>query len=588
VFEYVDGGNLLEFFKNTPPPTSPQDKHDFWTSYKGIFEGAHRIHQLTTYHDHNNRYCIVHQDIKPENILLKRAGETSMYRFQAKIADFGYSHIRSVNSDGCDKLGLDRQGSQMYSAPECSHHEPYLQRGTNRITEQADIFSLGCVTSDAAAWVVSGHDGRMAYHQNRLAETDIIDSFKGSGYGGCFHNGVGMLNAVQNMHRAIKSLVPHDQITSGIIDIVETDMLNRQPHERLPARQLKEKFGHILNGYIYTQTGPSYQSSWNPPCRAPGLERLESDEPVIQATEPPFSPVDLQTTPTRPSSSPFPSRPVNSPLSPQLTPDTDRTRRRKPYKSSSNVGRLKRSISSFKKSLNIRNSLNRTDSTASSHPSSSEPPTLTLEEVVNWREDKKASRNVDPLVDSRIRSLQSQLNGRDHLFFIDDSATMNKMSPEILKAFETMSYLAKSIDPDALELSFASKPTKLIRNTATTPLVNALSSHQYSTQSTLMEQSMDQYVDNVLMPRLANWLRGRTSLVPAKLISVFVFTDGAWGQNREKAAGVQKPITRLMNLIEERKLSRTQVMIQFVRFGNDSDGHRYLNYLDVFGKEKDW
>ncbi|KAF3001704.1 hypothetical protein E8E14_000681 [Neopestalotiopsis sp. 37M] len=586
VFEYVDGGNLLEFFKSTPPPTSPQDKHDFWTSYKGIFEGAHRIHQLTTHHDHNNMYCIVHQDIKPENILLKLTGETSKYRFQAKIADFGYSHIRSVNLDGCDKLGLDRQGSQMYSAPECSHHELYLQRGTNRITEQADVFSLGCVTSDAASWVVSGHNGRMKYHQNRLAETDTIDSFKGSGYGGCFHNGVRMLNAVQDMHTVIKSLVPHDQITSGIVDIVETDMLHQHPPARLPARQLKEKFGHILNGYVYAQTGPSYQSLRNPPRHVPGLERLESDESVIQATEAPFSPVDSQTTPTRPSSSPFPSRPMNPPLSPQLTPDTDRARKRKPSKSSSNVERLKMSISSFKKSLTNRNSPNPTDPPASSPPSSIEPPTLTLKEVVNWREDKKASRNVDPVVDSRIKSLQSQLNGRDHLFFIDDSVTMSKMSPEVLKAFETMSYLAKSIDPDALELSFASKPTKLIRNTSTTPLVNALSTHQYSLSSTLMEQSMDQYVDNVLMPRLSNWLRGRTSFTPAKLISVFVFTDGAWGQNREKAAGVQQPIARLMDKIQQRKLSRTQVMIQFVRFGDDADGHRYLNYLDVFGKEK--
>ncbi|ETS80187.1 hypothetical protein PFICI_07716 [Pestalotiopsis fici W106-1] len=250
VLEFVDSGNLLEFFQKTPPPASSQDVHDFWTSYSGLFEGVREMHQVTASYGRDDIYRIVHQDIRPENILLGRSGKVSRYQFQPKIADFKYSHMKSVRSDDRDMFGLDRLGRQRYAALDFSHYEPDLHRGPNRITAEADIFSLGYMTSDAAAWVLFGQNGRTAYHQKRLLEAATIQGFKGSGYGGCFHDGIEMLNAVKNMHREIKGHEPRDQLTSSIIDVVETHMLSSQPHLRMPAAQLKYIFEEILNGRI--------------------------------------------------------------------------------------------------------------------------------------------------------------------------------------------------------------------------------------------------------------------------------------------------------------------------------------------------
>jgi serine/threonine protein kinase len=59
VLEFVDGGNLLDFLKMMPSPSTLQDIRDFWTSYKGIFEGVQRIHQLTDHYSEADTYRLV-------------------------------------------------------------------------------------------------------------------------------------------------------------------------------------------------------------------------------------------------------------------------------------------------------------------------------------------------------------------------------------------------------------------------------------------------------------------------------------------------------------------------------------------------
>jgi hypothetical protein len=210
-------------------------------------------------------------------------------------------------------------------------------------------------------------------------------------------------------------------------------------------------------------------------------------------------------------------------------------------------------------------------------------PRLTQKEVEDWRRARKDGTAVDIRTDRTIESLKSNLSGRDHLFFIDDSFTMSQMSDVVSDAFAIMSYIAKQFDPDSLELVFASSPVDVKKSSATSPLIDELRTHRYAHGITLMEHSMDQFMEKILMPRLR-----RIRLMPAVRTSVFIFTDGCWGEDQEKAAGVQRPIERLMTKILEQRIPRTQVMIQFVRFGDNAAGRQYLNYLDDFGEENGW
>ncbi len=65
----------------------------------------------------NFRLCRIHQDIRPENILLKKGPSESPYKFTPKVADFGlYSRVRTVRErSGGSGMGLDHYGNQQFS-----------------------------------------------------------------------------------------------------------------------------------------------------------------------------------------------------------------------------------------------------------------------------------------------------------------------------------------------------------------------------------------------------------------------------------------------------------------------------------------
>lgn len=55
----------------------------------------------------------IHEDIKPDNILLRKGPSGSSYDFTPLLTDFGHSHFRVAKEEG-DDMGLDRQGNQTY------------------------------------------------------------------------------------------------------------------------------------------------------------------------------------------------------------------------------------------------------------------------------------------------------------------------------------------------------------------------------------------------------------------------------------------------------------------------------------------
>jgi hypothetical protein len=101
----------------------------------------------------------------------------------------------------------------------------------------------------------------------------------------------------------------------------------------------------------------------------------------------------------------------------------------------------------------------------------------------------------------------------------------------------------------------------------------------------MMETCLDEFVD-VIHKRLSPSL-GRNILngFQQKPLSIFVCTDGRWAKDEDKAAGVQRPVQRLAEKVQQLKLGRTRVMLQFLRFGDDENGCRYLKYLDDMGEE---
>lgn len=112
VTEFVDGQTLTQWMIDNPRPTLE--------AVRGIVEQVAK--GLLAFH----RLEMLHQDLRPENILIDRTGTV-------KIVDFGSTRVAGIESDEQALLGTPQ-----YTAPEYFLGEP----GTPR----SDQFSLGVIT----------------------------------------------------------------------------------------------------------------------------------------------------------------------------------------------------------------------------------------------------------------------------------------------------------------------------------------------------------------------------------------------------------------------------------------------------------
>jgi len=117
VTEYVDGLNLRQWMD----VHRQADIKEVREIVKQIASGLRAFHRLE----------MVHQDIKPENIMLDANG-------RAKVIDFGSTKIAGIQEIATPLERTTLLGTRNYTAPEYLVNQP----GTSR----SDIFSLGVIT----------------------------------------------------------------------------------------------------------------------------------------------------------------------------------------------------------------------------------------------------------------------------------------------------------------------------------------------------------------------------------------------------------------------------------------------------------
>jgi hypothetical protein len=129
-------------------------------------------------------------------------------------------------------------------APEC--YKPDTDEGQTqvppKVTWAADIWSLGCIFSEAAMWIADGYKGVVEYRRQRMAETDRI-LFKCSDG---FHDGERVLQSVLDCHRDIEDrLRRSDYITKDVLDAMVDEMLWEE--DRPNAKALIRKADVVLS-----------------------------------------------------------------------------------------------------------------------------------------------------------------------------------------------------------------------------------------------------------------------------------------------------------------------------------------------------
>lgn len=483
------------------------------------------------------------------------------------------------------------------------------------ITTKADIFSIGAVISHSSVWLHGGPDAQVQYLKQRRAEHKKNPRFANGDYEGCFHDGIAPLPIIARKHEhVIQSCHDNDSITAFVLGLVESDML-RPAKERASANIICEKFEQFVMKLDWPVSRPqspcradsapeslpstsmtnsseattksSYWSQESPPSAVDGMS---SDVNVLQA--------DVKEKPSRPHLVPnLPPLITVSPQRQEMIPLVDPKKPPVPQDDSklsaepllsSHTDDSRPSSDHAAGPSSFQNDAGGTSGGTS--PMAEIADRTTVEHVLAFREANKKGTPADPETRQLVDYLEHNLGGRDQIFFIDDSTSMGEHLDTMKKGFLALSCIAKRLDPDKVELSFASRPCKVYKAKKTRRLYDLVSKHDYHGHSGLMESNFGSLVDSVIIPLLPWKLFGiNVHPMARKQVSVYVFTDGNWGTDNKGAAfGVQRPVKRLMDEVKRRKLARNQVSLHFVRFGTHENGRQYLDHLDKFGQKEDW
>lgn len=133
------------------------------------------------------------------------------------------------------------------------------RRGSlSAVSQGIDIWSLGCVLSIAATWVVLGYQGISQFNKIRQrAISRVLTDVKrqqslqhpnaGLNAGDYFHNGHQVLDDVLSWHDVLRSATRKtDGLTSQVLDLLDQKMLLGGARKRIKAKDLCEELKHIL------------------------------------------------------------------------------------------------------------------------------------------------------------------------------------------------------------------------------------------------------------------------------------------------------------------------------------------------------
>jgi len=113
-----------------------------------------------------------------------------------------------------------------------------------------DVWSLGCVFSVVATFVVLGPVGILQYEEARRMVVTQLDRQEHPNVVAQdgFHDGENALPMIRDWHLYLKSSVRKtDKWTEKVLDLVDNCMLLGDPHQRLSARKIRVRLGEIVS-----------------------------------------------------------------------------------------------------------------------------------------------------------------------------------------------------------------------------------------------------------------------------------------------------------------------------------------------------
>ncbi|KAG5814442.1 hypothetical protein H9Q74_002676 [Fusarium xylarioides] len=637
ILEHASEGSLLELFKRNETPVTEEERRCFLYGLMGLTKAIDKIQNLGG-GPRNQRTGFAHRDIKPANILVfpGQDGRYS-YGFRMKLADFDTATPnRPIDED--ESSFQDNDGNRTYCSPEATRLYRDQEQGLMQVPVASDIWSLGCVISEAIVWVAGGTAALDEAASDRRREILTHGTLLADGsFGECFHNSSTALTCVVKSHSAaLDGLQGPIFLSRNVCSLVEHWMLVPYRERQSPIliwKNFERNYREIFhpapplgrhsppllpqpgfhNTPILTQSPMNMTESFFQPDRSPHQWTSSHPGPSRQIGSPDVHQRDPLGINTRmPSNN---GTPIDRHASSQWSPNG--------FQAISELEDKSPPVSAIStKEFNLGNT-----SGSPMHPGISFPaqdnhchsipdanrPAKTSVDITRLTPQKQheagmyGDLTIDNVVSHRKKNgkreslegyekFRNRMGNRRFVFIIDDSETMRDREREVLKVLEVLVWLVWKIDQSGPEIRFTSKPDKKF------PIERR---PRFLLKMELMRDALDKFINPV-----RQWLSGNDAetlcnmkhsfnqifsdanmVDPKRPTSVIILTDGIWEQGGSlEEKGVEACITKIIKRMEDKGIGDTAFAFQFVSFGNDPVGLRRLKYLDddaLYGGNED-
>ncbi|KAL9604134.1 MAG: hypothetical protein Q9219_000722 [cf. Caloplaca sp. 3 TL-2023] len=245
LIEYADLGNLEDYWRTTPKPSTKAEKIKLYDRLCSITHGLATIHggSPETSPDHPTDLGWYH-DMKPANILVFSGSGTSEYDVYFKIADLSLCRFKPKASHHHQASALDLFGTRAYGAPETWRQQFSPNPIPIQVQQEVAVWSFGCILSEATVWSSFGWEDVIEYQRSRSLKVEQCLECRGEHI---FHNGEKVLSTVQDMHERIrKHRQGADTIEVAILQVVDKHMLLNSKQGRCSAHDAFNHFKRIM------------------------------------------------------------------------------------------------------------------------------------------------------------------------------------------------------------------------------------------------------------------------------------------------------------------------------------------------------
>jgi hypothetical protein len=198
---------------------------------------------------------------------------------------------------------------------------------------------------------------------------------------------------------------------------------------------------------------------------------------------------------------------------------------------------------------------------------------LSLNTCLEWKrahKKVKKSSKVPPLPGAHMLE---DLNDRDHIFIIDDSASMSSIWPDVKRVFETLSYVVKGMSPSGTELFFTVS-YDTYRRKDTSELCGFLDNKACKGETNISYRLNLQLQGYRLKLQNSKFKKGKDSIV--RPMSFYILTNGEWGAGADPKVLIKATADYL---IAEGYTNKSQVTIEFISFATSSTAMQKINDL---------